>query len=386
MPRFALCLVLSLALAAPAAAKPRASFGKRAALTAKAQRVKTAARVRRAKEAKQARQRYVEVRKIGDRLYNSGAYEEALEVWGRLLEVEPKDLSVLERVAAAHVRLGQFWVGAKRYERILDLMGPPPYKSRRKVGDIFSGKLVERPEAYHLNLARLAHTWSLLGDHGRALEAAEVVADWKGDVPFSHTLLADAHMHAGQYGEADLIYQDILADDPDNGGALNNMSTLRYLQRDLDGTMELLEKVLSSHRHSRLEAIALSNVAEVLMLRGDYANARGHYEAAIDAYPEGSFSHFGMAALQDVTGEPTAAIDSAITGWDLDRGGLDRHHSFYFDEEWSFQRDAHVAEAEGRFDDALEAWEAIVVGNVKRLVRPARHHVARLQGLLDQGL
>ena len=128
----------------------------------------------------------------------------------------------------------------------------------------------------------------------------------------------------------------------------------------------------------------LSNVAEILMLRGDYANAAAHYRAAIEAFPQGPYGHYGLATLLNVMGRGEEALDEAITAWDLDRGGLAIRHEFFLDEEWRWQRDAFLAEADGRWDDALSSWQAVVAGSVKRLVLPARAHVRRIEALLGE--
>jgi len=321
-----------------------------------------------------------------DRLNNARRYQEALHVYEDLLAEDDKDVAVLERAAATRMQLGAWHEGAATYDRILDLLGPPPYERPRRRTDLFSGKRISGAEHYHRLLARLSHAWSLIGDHARALEAAEVVRDALEDGIVGRLVLADAWMHAGQPDEAELLYREVLAAEPDNGTALNNLSTVRYLERDLEGTMELLEAVLERSRQPRLEAIALSNVAEVLMLRGDYANAEAHYRSAFEAFPEGGFSHFGLAALENVRGRHDAALDEAITGWDLDRAGMDRHHEYFMDEEWRWQRDALVAEAEGQHEDALDLWDMVAHGNVKRLVLPARAHGRRLRALLAEDL
>jgi len=322
-------------------------------------------------------------RTSGDRLFNTRRYEEALHVYDTLLSEDDRDVTVLERAAVARTRLGDFGGAAAAWGRILDLLGPRPTRGVRRV-DIFSGKQIDSDEYYHRILGRASHGWSLEGDHARALDAAEVVAARLDDPSSGSLLLADAYMHAGLADEAEALFLDVLAREPDNGAALNNLSTIRYLQRDLDGTMELLEAVLERNREPRLEAIAISNVAEVLMLRGDYANAEAHYRSALDVYADGAFAHLGLAALLNVTGRHEAALDAAMTGWDLDRGGLDREHEYFLDEEWRWQRDAFTAEAEGRFEDAVDAWDSVREGQVKPLVMPARGHARRLRALLAE--
>lgn len=330
------------------------------------------------------RQAWLARRTSADRLFNSRRYEEALQVYEELLAEDDRDVPVLERAAVTRLRVGDFPAASVTWQRLLDLLGPPPYATPVRQVDLFSGDVIAADEYYHRLLARAAHGWSLEGDHARAVEAAEVVWDHLDDPIAGRLLLADAYMHAGLHDEAEALYVEVIAAEPDNGLALNNLSVLRYLDRDLDGTLELLDSVLERSRDPRLESIALSNVAEVLMLRADYDNAEAHYRSAIERLPDGAFPHLGLAALLNVTGRYAAALDEAMTGWDLDRGGLDRQHEHFIDDEWRWQRDAFVAEAEGRHEDALDLWDAVRAGQVKPLVLPARHHARRLRALLAE--
>lgn len=335
--------------------------------------------------------RYHSAVAAGDRLFNGGAYEKAAKVYDRLLNDDGADVHVLERAAATRFRLGDPSRAADHYLRTLEVLGPPPYKRLWWASDLFSGRRISGDEHYHRILARAASAWSYAGDHKRAVEAAQVVRDRLGDDIEGRHVLAQAYMRAGHADEAEVLYEEILELDPGNGTALNNLSTVRYLQRDLDGALDLLDAVLSTARTPRLEAIALHNVAEIHMLFGDYRNAEAHWRSAIeiaesDLDGRAAFAHFGLAALHNIRGRHAAALDEAITGWDQDRSGEDRKNEFFIDEEWRWQRDALVAEAEGRYEDAEDLWRMVAHGAVKPLVLPARHHARRIAALLADDL
>lgn len=324
--------------------------------------------------------------RTADQQVNDGQLVAALDIYDRLLDDDKSDTDVLQRVALARFKRGDFVGSGQAYRRTLELLGPPPYKRLRWVRNMFTGDRISADEHYHQVLARAVRSWSYAGEHADAVEAAHVVRERLPDEIVGRHILAQAYIHAGQPDESEVLYQEILELDPDNGTALNNLSTVRYLQRNLDGANELLDQVLAQARTPRLEAIALHNVAEIMMLEGDYENAASHWHASMKADADAAFPHFGMAALHNVQGELEAAIDQAITGWDKDRGGLDRKNEFFIDDEWRQQRDAMVAEAEGRFDDAWSLWDAVAHGHVKRLILPAKAHASRLDRILADEL
>ncbi len=387
---FALFVALCFALlAAPAHADgtPKARYwkAKNHQTTAPAAAAKVAPHSRSVRQVAQA-DSYVGHVRMADRMVNEGQLGSALEIYDRLLDDDESDTDVLQRSALARFKRGDFIGSAQAYGRTLELLGPPPYKRLRWVRNIFTGKRISADEHYHQVLARASRAWSYAGDHAQAVEAAHVVRDHLPNPIGARHILAQAYMHAGQPDESEVLYQEILEIDPDNGTALNNLSTVRYLQRNLDGANELLERVLAQARTPRLEAIALHNVAEIMMLEGDYANAESHWRASRKADDGAAFPHFGLAALHNIRGDFEGALNEAITGWDKDRSGLDRKNEFFIDDEWRQQRDAMVAEAEGRFDDAWELWDAVAHGHVKRLILPAKAHLGRLDKALAEDL
>jgi hypothetical protein len=56
----------------------------------------------------------------------------------------------------------------------------------------------------------------------------------------------------------------------------------------------------------------------------------------------------GLAALLDVTGRHDAAVDAMIDGWERDANRMTRLNMHFFQPEWQWQRDALIAEIEGR--------------------------------------
>ena len=104
------------------------------------------------------------------------------------------------------MRLGSYAVAADDLQRILDLLGPPPYERSVHRLDIFSGRTLSASVHYHRVLARAAHAWALAGDHGRAIDAALVASGRLDDEIGGSMLLADIYMHAGLPDEAEVLY------------------------------------------------------------------------------------------------------------------------------------------------------------------------------------
>jgi tetratricopeptide (TPR) repeat protein len=67
-------------------------------------------------------------------------------------------------------------------------------------------------------------------------------------------------MEAGKLEEAKKLYQEILAEDPDNPLALNNLAAILVKQKDYQGAMSRLEKALPKAKDYR---IAVTRVCEV---------------------------------------------------------------------------------------------------------------------------
>ena len=80
--------------------------------------------------------------RLGDMLFNSKRYHEAVEAWLEGLEIYPHSMAFLERIPIGLAREGLFHEAVTGYERLLEVLGPPPYDKHLPMRiNIFNGDL-----------------------------------------------------------------------------------------------------------------------------------------------------------------------------------------------------------------------------------------------------
>ena len=177
------------------------------------------------------------------------------------------------------------------------------------------------------------------GDHERALSIYE------------------AHFPPDHYGKGGVLDSDI---GRDIGRALNNLGLVRYLQGDLPGAHDYLERALDTNetafgRDHPEVASALNNLGQVLHREGDLAGARGLHERAL--------------AIKQAA--PDFGPDSPSVAETLNYLGVVLHDLG----ELRASRDAHQR--------ALEIFQALFPADHPN-VRTSREHLTAVQQALDE--
>ncbi len=318
------------------------------------------------------------LRLLGDLRFHQQRKVDAVAAWTRALALRPADAGLLERNAHGAIEVGDYAAAAAAEARLVDLIEARVQGGAPLVGLLGSA---HRPvaELFVHHLVRLSEAATLAGDFTVAERAARRCITFAPKRVEGHLALAYMHLQAAEYDDAAILYHEVLAVEPANAIALNNLGNVYYMDRDLDGASAHFEKVLevegiSAHGQS----LALANLGELLQLQGAYRDAEGLYREAALAQPEGAWSYMGLAALYDITGRYDAAIEAMIDGWERDGNRMTRLNMHFFQPEWAWQRDALIAEIEGDADLAAALWQRVVEGDVPALQKAAAHHLRSL--------
>lgn len=227
-----------------------------------------------------------------------------------------------------------------------------------------------------------AHGWAAeaamrRGDDEAALQHAQQHPD-KGSRLFLEGLV---HSRMGDQVTARARYTELLPLDPHDAAIWNNLGTTYYLERDFDMAWEMTEAVLKLPNVSDLSrSIALANLAELLMLEGDYEASQKYLDASAELTPEEAHPYFGQAILADLRGQTVEALFLMETGLTLDPDGETRFATVFAFTEQAAHFDGLQREATGQVDRARATFAALVS---LRDVRPEFEAAARahLQGL-----
>ncbi len=319
-------------------------------------------------------------RLIGDLQLRLEHPELALDAWEKAIELWPGNTALLDRVARVATEIGALGraLTAQRalVEELRDRALAAPDAERLDLG---IGQREPMTDNYVRHLVIYSELAVMAGDFTTGEQAARELIRFRPTHVAGHLALAYMHLQAAEFEDAEDIYDEVLAVDPANTIALNNLGNIHYMRRDLDGAAAHFERILSVEGvRPYSESIALANLAELLQLQGAYRDAYDLYKQAIEAKPDGAWSYMGLAALYDIVGQTDDAIDLMIDGWERDRSGITRLNMHFYDAEWFWQRDALIAEIEGDTDVARELWTRILHGDVPVLQKAAAQHLASL--------
>jgi len=117
----------------------------------------------------------------------------------------------------------------------------------------------------------------------------------------SQTLqLAVQHHQAGRLGDARAIYEQILADQPDQPDALNLMGVLAQQSGELAQARGLFERAIASQPNAAGMRV---NYGNVLRLSGDRDAAEKAYRKALELKPDAFDAHNNLGSLHETRGE-----------------------------------------------------------------------------------
>lgn len=311
-------------------------------------------------------------RLIGDLHYALGHPIEAVRSWVRGLELSPRHPGLLDRIARGASEVGDFELATQAQARLVDVLGDALAEHPEARGG-------ELDELFRRHLAIYAELAVLAGDFTTGEKAARRLIRYAPDRVDGRLALAYVHLQAAEYAEAEALYREVLAVEPQNTVALNNLGNIEYMYREFDAAAALFERILSVPEVKPYsESIALANLGELVQLQGGVKDAEMLYQAAIETMPEGAWGYMGLASLYDQIGEYDRAIEAMIEGWERDQSRITRLNMHFYTEEWAWQRDALIAEIEGDIETARKLWNLILHGDVPALYKSAAHHLHSL--------
>ena len=220
--------------------------------------------------------------------------------------------------------------------------------------------------------------------------------------PNSFLIVANALCARGQPALAIVFYRKILAIDPNNGRAHNNIGlalqqlgrieeALPHHQRALALSPDMAEAhagLGNAHRmRGRLEealghylnalaarpdyAAAHNDIAGVLHMLGRAAEAISHYQRALAAQPNYADAHYNLANIQGELGQREEAIGHYAKALEIRPVFAEAHNNM-----------ANVLQALGRHDEAVARYEAAV--GLKPRYADAYHNLGKAYFALNR--
>jgi tetratricopeptide (TPR) repeat protein len=183
-----------------------------------------------------------------------------------------------------------------------------------------------------------------------------------------------AELRAGRPEAARARFEAVLARDPEQLPALNDLAVSYALEDRLDAARSLLDEVVA-HGSPRAQQIALLNLGELYALEGYLGAAQAHLEAARSVDPERAEPLYALALLADVRGDRERARELARAALSRDEGGAARGALVALHAEERIHLEALVAEARGEIEGALPRWRELRGGRFPSLAAAAQRRL-----------
>ncbi|MCK6569500.1 tetratricopeptide repeat protein [Myxococcota bacterium] len=317
---------------------------------------------------------------VGDLRWSLERAVPAVDAWQRAAKLAPWNGEISERVARGAVKIGDFALATDAQTRVVDVLNSQiesGFTGQRR--DLGTGASLGVHDALRRHLGVLSELAVLAGDFTTAEQAARRLIRLAPEAVDGRLALAYVHLHGAEYDDAADLYQEVLAVEPENATALNNLGNIEYMRRDFDRAAALFERILEASDASPYsQSIAMANLGELYQINRAFEPAAEMYRHAIELQPQGAWGYMGLAALLDVSGDYDGAVDTMIDGWERDQNRLTRLNMHFYMDEWSWQRDALIAEIEGDVVLAAKLWRKIADGDVEMLRKSAAWHLRSL--------
>jgi Tfp pilus assembly protein PilF len=188
-----------------------------------------------------------------------------------------------------------------------------------------------------------------------------------------------AELRGGRPDAARSRFEAVLARDPEELSALNDLAVSYALEDRVDAARSLLDEVVA-HGAPRAQQIALLNLGELYALDGYLAAAQAHLEAARGVDPQRAEPLYALALLADVRGDGERARDLAREALARDESGAARGSLVALHAEERVHLEALLAEARGDPEAALLRWRELRAGRFPALAAAAQR---RLDGAVE---
>ena len=143
------------------------------------------------------------------------------------------------------------------------------------------------------------------GDLDGALQQFESVVERFPQRPEGHNNLGSLYAALGRFDRAEQCFSSVLELLPDNVNVSYNRGVVRIRLQDFDGAIADLGAVLSVFPE---DADCWNNLGVATFLKGDYAEARGHFQRALELVPNYPNALLNLCDTETAAGRPEAAI------------------------------------------------------------------------------
>ena len=181
-------------------------------------------------------------------------------------------------------------------------------------------------------------------------------------------------LRAGHLEEARSRYESVLARDPEQLAALNDLAVSYALEDRRDAARSLLDEVVA-HGSARDQLLALLNLGELYALDGYLTAAQAHLETARSIDPQRAEPVYALALLADARGDRAGAAALAREALRLDESGAARARLAYLRAEERTHLEALLADARGDREAALARWRELRAGGYPVLAAAAQRHL-----------
>jgi len=160
---------------------------------------------------------------------------------------------------------------------------------------------------------------------------------------FEHAL---QHHQSGRLAEAEALYRQILATQPDYSPALHYLGVIAFQSARHDFAVELISRalVLDPNNHA-----ARFNLAEIYRTTGRLDEAVGAYRRAMRLKPDDPLAHFGLGNVLRKQGRLDEAVLAYRRALQLNPQHLEARLNL-----------GNALKAQGRWDDAVEAYRSVL--------------------------
>ena len=146
---------------------------------------------------------------------------------------------------------------------------------------------------YNLGLLQLA-----LGDNEAAQKSLSTAKQLDPDVPEYTVALGRAQAEVGNHAEAEVLFQEVVAREPNNLTAKNNLAVLAFYKDDAKAALKHLQEIL---REDSENVAALTTLGQVYHKQGNLSLAKYVYQRAIKVAEKNPDLHnnLGLVYLEE---------------------------------------------------------------------------------------
>jgi len=207
-----------------------------------------------------------------------GKYDEAILAFREALKIDEEYQEAWINLARALVESGRVDEAIDAYDRLMSLGDSEKWKMEK-------GVALYRAERYE--------------------EALETLSSLENPEAMIYSALCLSKL--GRSEEAVEIYRKVLEKDPENSIALNNLATLLFRSEKYDEAVRILKEI-----HEKFPSTEIKRrLSEVLMITGNYGEARELFEELIKSAEEDSDVCYNAALCFFMSGEIDRAKELA---------------------------------------------------------------------------